>query len=108
MENTYIIIAIPFIILIVCLIVFLKKRKIKHENFVLENSQVLSKLNKINKKYQFNYVADEIYSHTYDNINFYNTISCKDYLIYQLQFTQNKVMNDIKLVNFNKIYPVEI
>ncbi|MCM1043752.1 MAG: HNH endonuclease [Corallococcus sp.] len=39
---------------------------------------------------------------TYDNEKFYENISCRDYLIYQLQFTKNDVVNQMLKIEENK------
>ncbi len=74
----------------------------KYKNFVLHNSVCLKQLNDINCRYNFYpYISFDQF-HTYDNENFYNNISCSDYLIYQLQFINKKVLDQIHKLNFNK------
>ena len=74
----------------------------KHTFFVLQNSVYLKQLNEINKRYNFypHISFDQFY--TYDNENFYDTISCRDYLIYQLQYIRKKVFDQIDKINTNK------
>lgn len=74
----------------------------KYEKFILQNSFYLKLLNEINKRYIFYPDIDFNQSYTYDNENFYTSISCQDYLIYQLQYIRKKVSIQIDKVNINK------
>lgn len=70
----------------------------KYKKFVLNNSEALKVITVINKNYQFKHIKNFDLSHSYDNRNFYNDISCKDYLTYQLVYIQyevDKAINDI-------------
>lgn len=75
----------------------------RHNTFVKENSITLQKLNAINEKYSF-YLSEINYNeqHVYDNENFFNMISCEDYLIYQLQFKKYDIEQEIKKYDYNK------
>lgn len=93
---------IIWLIIISCLVLFIatvyyvnKFRQEKYERFVLQNSSHLKNLQEINCKYKFYDHVDFNQSHTYDNETFYYGISCTDYLIYQLQFISNKVIDQI-------------
>lgn len=83
--------------------VFLIYRHIrnKYYDFVLQNSICIEKLKEINSRYVFNISKSFDQSHTYDNENFFNNISCTDYLIYQLQFIKYDVLKQIKAINAN-------
>ena len=79
---------ICFLIVVACVIIFAifascwGVKNAKHTQYLLENSLPLKKIDEINKKYTFfeiGYIPP--LEHTYDNENFYDTISCKDYLI---------------------------
>ncbi|MCM1130583.1 MAG: HNH endonuclease [Roseburia sp.] len=74
----------------------------KYKNFVLQNSLRLKEAKEINSKYKFHSIANLNQNHTYDNENFYNEISCKDYLIYQLQFIEVSLKEVIEKINKNK------
>ncbi len=74
----------------------------RYKDFVLQNSVCLKQLNEVNSRYNFYPYVSFDQSHTYDNKNFYNTISCEDYLIYQLQFIRKKIFDQIDKVNSNK------
>lgn len=63
-----------------------------HSNFVKENSTALRLLREINGRYSFLSVKTLSKTYTYDNENFFVSISCKDHLIYQLQFQSNVVI----------------
>ena len=76
--------------------------KKKHTEFVLKNSILLKKLQDVNNKYQFSRCANLDQFHVYDNENTYETVSCQDYLIYQLQFIDAQVTDQIVKINLNK------
>ena len=100
-----IVLLVFFALLIISLAIFFifDLRRKKYEEFVLKNSVALQKILEINKKYAF-YTCSSNHSekHTYDNKDFYDSISCQDYLIYQLQFKKYDVLKDIKNVLSNK------
>lgn len=74
----------------------LYRRNKNYDEFIAANSVGLSVLNKINNRYSFYPYVGYDQVHIYDNENFYDDISCEDYLIYQLQFIGGKVMEQIK------------
>ena len=78
---------------------FLHKR---YKRFVAENSECLRALKEINSRFSFFPYVDFNQSHTYDNENFYETISCEDFLIYQLQYQAKKIGEQIEKVAFNQ------
>ena len=79
-----------------------KRRKIKR--FLNENSEALSTLLCLNEKYKNKLYCDSIYNvaHTYDNADYFEDISCKDYLIYMLQERKNEILQKMKIVEFCK------
>lgn len=90
-----------FVAGITVLIVFLVSNS-KHKNFAITNSEAINQLKEINKKYQFLPIKKFEYRNTYDNIDFYDAISCKDYLIYQLQFKQKDAWKEIEKSKSNR------
>ena len=74
----------------------------KYEKFVLDNSDCLKRLNEINSRYEFYPHVDYDQSHIYDNEKIYDTVSCRDYIIYQLQYSQKQIRDQINKVNANK------
>ena len=94
-------------LLIICLLVistyyaFLVIRK-KYLDFLSNNSLALKALREVNAKYTFLYYNNYDQEHIYDNENFYNTISCEDFLIYQLQFVKEDFMHDMENEKINK------
>ena len=74
----------------------------KYRNFINTNSEALEKLDIVNKKYHFHKIANFDMAHSYDNVNFYEDISCEDYLIYQLVFKQKDVSRALKNTLENK------
>lgn len=74
----------------------------KYNNFVLQNSEHLKQLTEINSRYNFYPYINYDQIHTYDNEKFYNSVSCKDYLIYQLQYISKKLFTQINKINSNK------
>ncbi len=94
---------IIFIILVSMVIFFIYNFiQQKYNDFVIQNSICLQLLNEINSRYKFNQNISFDQCHTYDNENFYDTISCEDYLIYQLQFINKKIIVQIKKISENK------
>lgn len=81
---------------------YIKKRNSDHKNYVKGNSLALKNLRKLNEKYPFVEVKSYKDTHVYDNENFYNNISCRDYLIYQLQFLRNEMLAQCAKANFNR------
>lgn len=75
-----------------------------HTRFLKNNSISLQKLLEINSKYKYNFykVFDYKDAHTYDNENFYNSISCLDYLVYQLQYKHDAIKTMIQYANLNR------
>lgn len=73
----------------------------KYKNFVLENSPSLKKLNEINGGYSFYPYENLDLQHAYDNDHYYGLISCKDYLIYQLQYIKPQVIVRINQLRYN-------
>ena len=76
--------------------------KNKYTSFVLNHSLAIRKLLEINKFYHFKRIPNVELTHSYDNENFYDNISCKDYLIYQLVYTQKSTIKNMKDADDNK------
>lgn len=66
----------------------------RYTRIVRKNSCALKKLEKINGSYRFSDCENLDEEHTYDNSAFFDTISCEDYLIYQLQFQQYRILRE--------------
>lgn len=100
----YVILVVFVVLLLTGIIIFLicRQSQKKYSNFVLQNSVCLKQLNEINLRYNFNPYVSYDQTHIYDNEKFYSTISCKDYLIYQLQFIRKKLYNQIENININR------
>jgi len=90
------------IIAVVIITIFIVKAVYK--SFVKNHSVRYKQLVELNKKYTFYDFVSHDQEHVYDNKNFYNDISEKDYLIYQLQFIQSDVIKQINLMKFNNDY----
>lgn len=73
----------------------------RYVNFVLRNSKSLKQIDEINSRYTFHPFVSLDQEHIYDNEDFFNDISCDDYLIYQLQFIKSKVFDQMKKMNEN-------
>lgn len=89
-------------VLISVLILFFEFRKRKYTDFVLKYSKSLSEQKLINDRYSFYDIINFDTKNTYDNENFYDTISCSDYLVYDLQFKKRDVINQINRAKGNK------
>ena len=97
----FLLVCLLFIIVFIIYAVDQYKHK-EYSSFVIKNSILLNKLNEINSKYHFLSVPNFDQAHIYDNENFYDSISCEDYLLYQLQFKKKNVEDAIKCVETNK------
>lgn len=75
----------------------------KHKEFVQSYSTTLKKLSELNTLYHFFDNVSFDMSYTYDNEHFFDLINCQDYLIYQLQFKQRKIIEQIKKIKQNEI-----
>ena len=74
----------------------------KYKKFILEHSEAIKELNKINNSYQFNKISNQEIKSKYDNEDYYNIISPKDYLIYYLNLNKDYVLKMIKATNMNR------
>ena len=102
MIIAIIIVSSMILIGIALLCFFIIKQK-TYINFVQQNSLSLQQLEKINQNFVFYPNINFDQSHTYDNENFYTDISCKDYLIYQLQFIKKDISEQIEKIHKNKL-----
>lgn len=73
-----------------------------YKKFVNKHSVALRQLKEVNKKYKFIKIPNFDMSHSYDNENFYGDISCRDYLTYQLVYSQKKVSQAMRDTLQNK------
>jgi len=74
----------------------------KYRKFVLEHSLSIRELDDINKHYRFKNIPSFDMEHSYDNVDFYNEISCEDYLIYKLVYIKSDVLKAINDCAKNK------
>lgn len=102
---------IAFAIVFIVIFTIVKYRE-KRERFVRENSAALATLSEINSRYSFLTVPSFDMIHDYDNGNYFDSISPKDYLTYQLVYKQRDVKKAIKDANSNgslmNLYAAEI
>ena len=75
----------------------------KYKTFVEEYSVAIKKLREINQRYSFKTIQHFQLEYSYDNENFYNTISTRDYLIYQLLYIKKDVQKAILDADENKV-----
>ncbi len=75
----------------------------RYTAFVSENSLCFCSLKEINSRFTFYPKINYDQYHTYDNEDFYNTISCDDYLIYQLQYQAQKISEQIEKIRRNEV-----
>lgn len=81
------------LLLIIIVVIFgaLKYIDNKYKNFVKEHSKLLINLRRINLKYHFRNIEVLDLEHSYDSETNYNSVSCEDYLIYNLRFMIRRV-----------------
>ena len=73
----------------------------EYTNFVLEHSLAIKELKSINEQFEFSHVVISKISNSYDNENFYETISPEDYLTYQLVYKKKEVVSEINKAESN-------
>ena len=105
MTAVIITISVVFGIIGICLAIFIPLSVVnkKYRKFILEHSDALKELDKINRHYNFNIIRSYNLENSYDNENFFDMISTKDYLIYQLVEIQKPVLNAMNDTYGNKI-----
>lgn len=94
----FIILVLILILIILGIVIPISIWNNKYKHFVLENSEALKALREINKKYKFYQINIPELSHSYDNENYYNIISCKDYLTYELVYRHKEIDSIINKV----------
>ena len=99
-ATLLIFLAITIVVLSIVIPVSVVNRK--YNNFVLEHSTALKTLKEINSHYKFIDVPPQTLVHRYDNRNYYDTISPKDFLVYQLVFTQKTVLEKLNDAESNR------
>ena len=75
----------------------------KHKQFVLLHSISLKELKLLNNEYHFYNASTQYIQCTYDNEHSFADISCQDYLIYQLQYEQRKIKQQMIAIDKNRI-----
>ena len=91
-----------FLLIIIFLIVFFIKRKRWYVQFVLDHSIAIHRLDDINNRYKFKCISNNIFENSYVNERYYDLISCKDYLTYELVYCKDAVLKAINDVFNNK------
>lgn len=74
----------------------------RYTDFVNEHNITLRKIKEINKRYSFHNIPNYDMTHSYDNNDFYPTVSPEDYLIYELVYLQKKVSKALRDTLENK------
>ena len=64
---------------------------------VNDYSVLLQRIKRINRRYEFNDVDIIKLEVNYDNEDYYENVSTQDYLIYQLQYIQDEIKENINL-----------
>ena len=72
------------LILFLCIFIPVHTYITKRNNWIIEHSYGIAKLKEINNKYKTFAMPRAVITHSYDNKKFYEDISAKDYLMYQL------------------------
>ena len=114
-ASPFIIFLVHFVIALVavgilCAIIFVISRRLrktgkdKYVSFVKEHSTSIKNLNELNKLFVPHKPENFDQKQYYDNETHYFNISCEDYLLYQLQFLQNKIKKEIKICTANQEY----
>lgn len=82
------------VIFAICLIIYFTDRY--YRNFIREHSISIQQLSDLNKRFAFNQIPNFDCIGSYDNVHYYDLISPKDYMTYQLVFNQKDVKSAIE------------
>ena len=96
----FLIITIPILAFLSLYLVYRYRRK-KYEKYVMLHSISIRALFDINNKYKFKNIPEFNLEYYYDNENFYNEISCLDFLTYELVYLKNKIITAIRDASAN-------
>ncbi len=102
MKLAFYIISFIIAATIVSIIFITRAINKKYEDFVLLNSTAIKNLRSINSAFKFESIPPILLEHSYDNENFYDDISPKDYLTYQLVYIQKDVKKSIAAADENR------
>ena len=102
-ENVVIVIILAVVAVVVFLLVFFSVRNKKYKEYVLNHSVAINQLKAINKNYYFLHIPNYDWTHNYDNSNFYDHISCWDYLLYKLVYEKSNVRRAMDDTLTNKL-----
>ena len=72
-----------------------------YKDYIFKYSNLIKNIKLVNSKYIFKDIKRYTYNHSYDNEIYYNSVSPKDFLTYQLIFNRKEVLDNIKLVKEN-------
>lgn len=95
-------ICIFIILLAVVAFVITYKIKLDYDKRIVLESKAIANLKQINAKYTFRDIEPMYLEHRYDNLDFYNTVSERDYLVEKLTHIGDNVLKYIDLAGENK------
>ena len=72
---------------------FFRIQESRYQKFIEDHSVALKNLQAINERYEFKPIPRFILEYSYDNENYYSTVSTRDYLIYQLVYIKKDVQS---------------
>lgn len=72
-----------------------------HRKFVREHSIAVKTMKEINNRYKFYLIKNLNQSHTYDNCDYYNEITCRAYFTYYLRDNKDEVETQIRNASIN-------
>lgn len=87
------------LIIVVCVLIYLlinSQINKKYEEFVHKHSLAIKNVKEINKKYNFKKIPSFEMENHYDNKIFYDSVSPRDYLTYQLVYIRKEVIAAIR------------
>lgn len=100
MEFIIIVLVLALLAIVAYLCYFIYNQK--YVDFVTEHSISLKELREINGQYKFTPISSFDMEYTYDNQAYFDMISPRDYLTYQLVYNKNGVRTAIKDTEENK------
>ena len=103
-NNMWVWVALMVLMVIIgviyCTIKLICKR---YDKIVQEKSEAINRLVALNKEFKFHSVEPMHFEHSYDNVNFYESVSEEDYLVEKLtHFNHNSILGNIRKADENK------
>ena len=103
-NHLFIVIILSTLALSIALILLLNKLiNSIYKKRILEHEPSIALLKRLNENFNFTHVENFVFDNYYDNENFFDDISEKDYLTYELVYFKKKVLTAIEAARKNAL-----